>query len=302
MKIQIHGAKGQLGRELCLQCRRKGLDFQGLDLPEVDICRPSDAAAAIGAFAPDLVVNAAAYTAVDRAEAEPETAFAVNRDGAENLAAACAAHGAPMVHVSTDYVFDGRSDRPYTEDDPIAPQGIYGRSKAEGEAAVRRALDRHLILRTAWLYGVYGQNFVKTMLRLGSREAVVRVVADQCGCPTSAADLAAAILDLGGKLAPESDPAWGTYHYCGRGVTTWHEFAEALFRIARGRFNLKVASVEAITTAEFSAPAPRPAYSVLSCEKIHRCFGIGTQPWTESLQRVVNGIADREDREKGLPE
>jgi dTDP-4-dehydrorhamnose reductase len=227
---------------------------------------------------------------VEKAESEPAMAFAVNREGPANLADRCRDRRIPLIHVSTDYVFDGTKQGPYVEEDPIAPLGVYGISKAAGEAEVRQRLPEHLIVRTAWLLGIHGHNFVKTILRLGRDRETLKVVSDQRGCPTFAADLADAILEMArqaeiGKLVP-----WGTYHYCGRGETTWHAFAEAIFEIARQHEMFAVKQVMPISTAEYSTQVRRPANSVLDCSKVEKLFGIRTRPWREGLAEMIKQL------------
>jgi len=288
MSLLIVGSKGQLGWELCRRGNEKGFDIAALDVPEFDMTDPSMVDKAVSHGKVSLVVNAAAYTAVDKAETEPEPAFAVNRDGPAHLSARCAEFGIPLIHISTDYVFDGKKQGPYLVTDPISPLGVYGRSKAEGEAKVREHLPEHIILRTAWLYGVHGQNFVKTMLRLGRENEVLRVVADQYGCPTYAADLAEAVVRIAGRIGGSNPIAWGTYHYCGKGATTWHGFAEKIFDLAGKHDSLMVKKVEPLSTAEYPTPAQRPPNSVLDCTLITAQFGIKPQPWQESLSDMIN--------------
>jgi dTDP-4-dehydrorhamnose reductase len=288
MKILVIGSNGQLGCELCKRGVRYSFDIVSLDLPRFDITDPSEVKKVIGHSHGSLVINAAAYTAVDKAESEPELAFAVNRDGPANLASSCSEAGIPLIHISTDYVFDGNKKGPYLETDPICPLGVYGKSKAEGEAEVRQCLREHIIIRTAWLYGVHGHNFVKTMLRLGREREVLRVVADQHGCPTYAADLAEAILEIAAQICKGCDIAWGTYHYCGKGATSWYGFAEKIFEVAKRYDSFKVKKVEPITTAEYPTPAKRPANSVLKCSLIRRYFGVALRPWPESLAQMID--------------
>jgi dTDP-4-dehydrorhamnose reductase len=285
--ILIIGSNGQLGLELVRQSREQGLDSHALDFPEIDLGDGGSVEGRLADLSFDAIANAAAYTAVDRAESEPGPAFSINRDGPAVLARICRARRVPLIHVSTDYVFDGTKPAPYTEEDPVAPLGAYGRSKAEGERAVRESLPEHLILRTAWLYGVHGQNFVKTMLKLGRERETLRVVADQRGCPTFAADLASAILSIYCHQREGVAVEWGTYHYCGAGEVTWHAFAEAIFEIARRYEPLKVAEVAAIPTSEYPTPARRPANSVLDCSLIERRLGIRPRPWREALEEMM---------------
>ena len=287
MKIVLVGAKGQLGWELCRRAKPAGFDVIALDLPEFDISDNDCVQKTLNR--PDIswVINASAYTAVDQAESEVELAFAVNRDGPAYLASACAAAGIPLIHVSTDYVFDGCKASPYSEEDPVCPLGVYGRSKVEGEVKVRELLSEHIILRTAWLYGVHGNNFVKTMLRLGKEQDLIRVVADQYGGPTFAGDLADAILSIAGRIHETDNIPWGTYHFCGQGITTWHGFTEEILAIAKQHISLKVEKVEAITTSDYPTPAQRPANSAFDCSLINTHFGIRPRPWQESLEEVI---------------
>jgi len=288
MKVLVIGSNGQLGWELYRKGEEQGFDMVGLDLPEIDITDPRAVKNEVSQADVSLIINAAAYTAVDQAESEPELAFAVNRDGSACLASSCAEVGIPLIHISTDYVFDGSKKGPYFEKDPVSPLGVYGRSKAAGETEVRDHLQKHIILRTAWLYGIHGQSFVKTMLRLGREKEVLKVAADQYGCPTYAADLAEAILAIAAQIGEELNISWGTYHYCGRGVTTWHGLAEKIFDLAKQYDSFMVKKVVPITTEEYPTPAKRPANSVLDCSLITRHFGISSRPWKESLARMIN--------------
>ncbi len=295
MKLLIFGARGQLGTALARESRRREIDAIPAGRREADITDMVAVRRMVDAAAPDIVVNAAAYTAVDKAETDAATAFAVNCDGAGNVAAACAAAGIALVQISSDYVFDGTGTRPYTEEDPVSPIGIYGRSKADGEAAVRTAVAEHLILRTSWLFGADGHNFVSTMLRLGEKQDSIRVVSDQVGCPTCADDLAAAVTTMAARVIAGPPALWGTYHFCNCGTATWHGLAEKIFELARGRCPLQVDRLVAVTTAEFAAPAPRPAYSVLACDKIRRRFGISPRPWQEALAETLARILAEKD-------
>jgi dTDP-4-dehydrorhamnose reductase len=197
-----------------------------------------------------------------------------------------------MLHISTDFVFDGRTSTPYVETDPVAPISVYGRSKAAGEAAVRENLDRHLIIRTAWLYGTHGQNFVKSMLRLGHKNPELRVVADQVGCPTFAGDLAAGLLTLVQQIQDNRPIDWGTYHLCGTGAVSWYGFACRIMEIAHRLELAPAVSVTPISTAEYPTPAARPAFSVLSCRKIRTRFGITPPAWETSLEKMLKQLAE----------
>jgi dTDP-4-dehydrorhamnose reductase len=288
VKLLISGAAGQVGRELCRAAWPVGVRLSTSDADSLDI---TDAAAVDAVFArerPDLVVNAAAFTAVDRAESETDAAFAINRDGPALLAAACCAASIPLIHISTDYVYDGAKSGPYTEDDPVNPLGVYGSSKAAGDGAVREALPEHVILRTAWVYSVHGHNFVKTMLRLGAERPSLRVVADQVGSPTSAADIAAAIVTIAGRIAAGGG-RWGTFHLTNAGAVSWHGFAEAIFELA-APWRGKPPEIAAIATAEYPLPARRPANSVLDCGRIDAAYGIVPRPWRDALADVIREL------------
>jgi dTDP-4-dehydrorhamnose reductase len=275
MKVLVAGGGGQVGRALVRRCAARGLDCVAPGHAELDITRADLEIPHV-----DCVINAAAYTAVDRAESEAAAAYAVNRDGAVNLARAAERAYATLVHISTDYVFDGANPEPYVENDPVAPLGVYGASKLAGERAVLDSGFHAFVVRTSWVFGVEGANFVKTMLRLGREREVVRVVADQRGCPTFADDLADALLDVGG-LARSGHLGPRVYHFCNDGPTTWHGFAQAIMAGAGLR-----ARVDAITTAEYPTAARRPANSVLDTTLI-RSLGVVPPPWTAGLHKVI---------------
>lgn len=287
MQILLIGHKGQLGHALMTTALSRKKSIFGADLPQCDMTDQGslqhtfDQAGKI-----DLVVNAAAYTAVDKAESDRATAFAVNRDGVERLARACRQHQVPLLHVSTDYVFDGTSRRPYLPDDAPCPTSVYGRSKAEGEHALRQVWDKHIILRTAWLFGLHGPNFVKTMLRLGREKPELNIVDDQIGCPTYAGDLAAAILVIADHLE-RHQAGWGTYHFCNQGAVTWYAFAQRIFDLVRSHTNLSVPGVNPISTSQYPVPAARPAYSVLDCTSLEHTFGIKRRHWDEALVEML---------------
>ena len=230
-----------------------------------------------------MVVNAAAYTDVDQAECEPEAAFAVNTTGAAIVAEVCASAQLPLIHISSDYVFDGTKIGAYREDDPVRPLSVYGRSKLQGEQAVRRLNPRHVIIRTAWVYSIYGHNFLKRIVSMAAEVDELRVVADQWGCPTSTMDLAEAILQIWSKL---SGAQWGTYHFAGRGVTTWHGFASRVVE-AQAPFTGKRPKVTAITTAEFPRKARRPQNSVLDSSRFSNAFRLTAAPWETAVDRTV---------------
>lgn len=288
--VFVAGKSGQLAR--CLAAVASCCDVRVVTAgrPEFDIQDGNSIDRIINDVAPQAVINAAAYTAVDKAESEPEHCYAINRDGAGQLAATAWRRGVPFIHVSTDYVFDGCQSSPYREDDDTAPLGAYGRSKQEGEAAVLAAHPEAIVVRTSWLYSSFASNFVTTMLKLGHARSVVRVVADQHGCPTSAHDLASALLDIARQVsqAAGADRA-GVYHLAGTGQTTWCGLAAKVFANGKNR-GWRVPVLEPITTAEYPTPARRPANSVLDCAKIKRSFGIELPPWSESVAACVNRL------------
>ena len=292
MRIAVTGRDGQVVQSLLERARGlPDLTVIPLGRPELDLARTEGIAATIAAARPDIVVSAAAYTAVDQAEDEPELARAVNETGAGAVAAAAAAaSGAPVIHLSTDYVFAGDADRPYVETDPTAPPSVYGRTKLAGEGAVAAANPHHVILRTAWVYSPFGKNFVKTMLRLAADRDVVRVVADQYGNPTSALDIADGILAVAPQLLGQA-PAkrFGVFHLAGSGSTHWAGFASAIFE-ASGAAGGPVARVEEITTADFPTKAKRPANSRLSTERLHEVFGWQAPDWRLSCDAVVRRL------------
>ncbi len=299
-KIVVTGANGQLGNELRAIDRdgryRDGYEFVFTDVAELDITDPAAVQAFVGHERPQWIVNAAAYTAVDRAESDAEQAELLNAAAVRNLVSAAGAVGAGFVQVSTDYVFDGRrpaDEHALTEGEPTGPQSVYGRTKLAGEAAAL-AYERSFVVRTAWLYSTYGNNFVKTMLRLGGERPELGVVADQWGTPTYARDLAAALMEMIVFADEHPDAAgFGLYHYTNGGRTNWCEFAREIMRLG-GR----QCEVRAITTAEYPAAAARPAWSVLSTDRIRTTFGVRVLDWRESLVECVRSLrtAEREAR------
>ena len=294
--ILVTGGSGQLAR--ALDVALAGVPHRVVGRPAFDFDRPESLAAVLREAAPALLVNAAAYTAVDRAEQEPEAAERANHDGPAILARACAELGVPCLHVSTDYVFDGDKGAPYNERDAPNPTGVYGASKLRGEVAVLAACPQAMVVRTSWVYAATGRNFVRTMLdaarRSGDRPAQLRVVADQIGCPTAAPDLAQAIAALARHiLARGFDPAWaGTYHAAGGGATSWHGLARAIFEHAEA-LRVTPPQVSAIATADWPTPARRPADSRLDCRLLAERFGIALPPWRAALTRVLDDMAGK---------
>ncbi len=301
MKVLITGARGQVGSALCRLAEATAITPIGLDSSQLDITDMAAVGAAFAAYEPDFVVNAAAYTAVDKAESEPDKAAAVNATGPANLAAKAAQHGVPLLHISTDYVFDGQQPGAYDEASPVAPLGAYGRTKLDGEKAVTDAHEQNIILRTSWVFALEGGNFPKTMLRLageclsGERDKIA-VVADQMGCPSFADDIAAAILGIVRQFEQQGKLPWGIYHYCGAEACSWHAFAEHILQRAAelGVISSKP-QVAAITTEDFPTPAPRPGNSVMSCTKFQQSFpGLPLSDWkagVESLLKISGKIA-----------
>ena len=285
--VLVVGRSGQLARSISA-CAWSGLDVVCLGSDEMDLARPDAIASRLDAYAPALVVNAGAYTAVDKAEDDERAAFAVNRDGPAALASACARAGIPLIHVSTDYVFDGTKSGAYREDDAVAPLGVYGASKLAGEEAVRSACPRHVILRTSWVYSPYGSNFLKTMLRLAESRDEVSVVSDQFGCPTYAPDLADAI----GAVAPRllaGEEICGTFHAAGCEATNWHDFAAGIFAEAASR-GMKVPVLKAIPTSDYPTPAKRPMNSRLDCSKLEAATGLRLPGWKSGVARCLDAL------------
>ena len=282
-RILVTGGTGQLASALG---RSAGVDLVGR--PGFDFERPETIEAAFRSVAPRLVVNAAAYTAVDAAESDAAAAYRANRDGPAILAHLCAKADIPLIHVSTDYVFDGAKPDPYVETDPVAPQGVYGASKLAGEEAVIASDAKAIILRTAWVYAATGKNFVRTILTAGKTRPRLNVVADQQGCPTTAIDLGNTIQAIIARLDTTGwQPAYrGIFHAAGSGATTWFGLAVAAFEEA-GRHGAKVPEIAPIATADWPTPAKRPANSRLDCSKLAHVFGVRLPQWRDSLTRTI---------------
>jgi dTDP-4-dehydrorhamnose reductase len=282
MRILVTGRNGQLATSLVERAaKRPGVEVVAVGRPELDLEDAASVGPAIAAARPDMVVNAAAYTAVDKAEQEVERAFTINRDGAAAAAAAAARLDVPFIQISTDYVYPGDKQGAYVESDAKGPLGVYGRSKLEGEMAVKAAHPSPLILRTSWVYSPFGANFVKTMLRLAGEREVLNVVDDQTGNPTSAIDIAEAILRIASGLR-----GGGTFHLCGSGEVTWCGFAREIFRLSKGMGGPS-AAVKPITTAQYPTPARRPANSRMSTAAFESRFGFRLRPWQEALAETV---------------
>ena len=287
-KILLLGSQGQIGQELLTTLPSVGnvtaWSRQDLDLSQLEQIGPQ-----VLAQRPDVIVNAAAYTAVDKAEQEPELAYQINGAAPGQLAQAAQACGATLVHISTDYVFDGQQNRPYQPTTPTHPLGVYGQSKLAGELAIQAACDRHVILRTAWVYGAKGHgNFVKTMLRVGAERDTIKVVYDQVGCPTWSHDIAQAIAQLTPHLGPS---IFGTYHFTNSGAISWYDFAMAIFEEAAALgWPLQIERVLPITTDQYPLPAKRPAYSVLGSEKLTVILQQTPPYWRVSLRKMLQEL------------
>ena len=288
--ILLFGANGQLGQEMVRASAARKMPLVALSHAEADIADANAVREAIVRHKPALVVNAAAYTKVDLAETDVEGARRGNDIGPALLGEACAAAGIPLVHVSTDYVFDGTKPTAYVETDAVSPASSYGRSKESGERVLRAATPRHVILRTSWVYSEFGHNFLKTILRLAATRDELRIVADQRGCPTSTLDLAEAVLSIAPRLIAGED-VWGTYHFAGSEVTTWHGFASRIVA-AQAPFTGRTPRVTPITTAEYPLPARRPANSELDSSLFARIFGIRARPWTEETDRITRVLVE----------
>jgi dTDP-4-dehydrorhamnose reductase len=291
--LLIVGARGQLGSELAGEATAHGIAAIAVGREELDITQGESVRRFVRDSAPRAIVNCAAYTAVDRAESAGDDARAINALGPQYLARAAAQAGIPLLHVSTDYVFDGSKKGAYTEDDVVAPLGVYGRTKEEGERRVREAHPEHIILRTSWVYGLHGNNFLKTMLRLSRERDELRVVADQHGCPTATIDIARALL-AAEAAATAGQPQWGTFHFAGTGVTTWHGFAREIV-IAAARLRDRSIPVIPIGTKDYPTPAKRPANSELSSARFAAAFGYRSPPWQERTREVVEATLVTEE-------
>jgi dTDP-4-dehydrorhamnose reductase len=291
MRIVVTGREGQVVRSLLERGAHAGKEVVALGRPELDLSgEPGAIVRAIEAAHPDVLVSAAAYTAVDKAESEPDLAFAVNERGAAAVAKAARLLGIPLVHLSTDYVFDGAKDVPYVEDDATGPTGVYGASKLAGERAVLAEHENSAILRTAWVYSPFGANFVKTMLRLGASRDEIGVVADQRGNPTSALDIADGVLAVAANLRRDDDATLrGIFHMTADGEASWAEFAEAIFAQAASRGG-PGASVKHLATADYPTPAQRPGNSRLDCGKLARTHNVRLPSWRPSTEEVVTRI------------
>ncbi len=281
-KILITGAQGQLAYELEQLAQHSVI---ALTRAQLDITQYDAVQKAVDTYQPDVVINTAAYTKVDAAEHNSEQAYAVNCLGAKNIALACEKNQIPLLHLSTDYIFDGSKNTPYLETDPASPINIYGKTKWQGEEAVRSHCEKHIILRVSAVFGQHGQNFVKTILRLAQEKETLRVVADQTMCPTPARAIAEALFTI------ITMPRWGTYHYCGLPAVTWYDFAKRIVQLAKEQMPLHIKELEPITTADFPTAAKRPACSVLDCTQFEKNFGPIRPHWELGLKNVITTLS-----------
>jgi dTDP-4-dehydrorhamnose reductase len=283
MKVLLTGANGQLGR--CIQDRTpEGVELIALTRAELDISDQVSVMSLCEKLKPNFIINAAAYTAVDKAESNPEAARAINTIGPENLAYAAAKSDIPIIHVSTDYVFDGTAITPYTPNCPTSPQSVYGQTKLDGENSIKAITSKHVIIRTAWVFSEYGNNFVKTMLRLGAERDELGIVADQIGCPTYAGDLAKCIFNFITLIKNNAKTVYGIYHFCGDEQVSWYEFANAIFDEAKTKkVIVNKPLLKKLTTSEYPTPAKRPKYSVMKDTSPHTSFS----DWRTALKNTI---------------
>ena len=297
MKLLVVGAQGQVARSLIEVANKRHISLVSLGRPELDLTRPETIKYWVKKAAPDFVVNAAAYTAVDNAENDEAAAKALNHIGAGVLAGICSDHNIPIIHLSTDYVFDGSKTGPYSETDPTSPLGVYGQSKLDGELAVATENSKHIILRTAWVFSPFGNNFVKTMLRLAKTRDELSVVDDQFGCPTYAPHLAGGIIQIVETLtkSQQDDGLWGIYNMAGNGKTTWCGFAREIFANSL-KYDKKEIKVVPILTEDFPTPARRPVNSTLDCGKLEKSFGVFLPDWKTGAADCVKRLLKTTER------
>lgn len=285
MKILVTGSNGQVGQALVKQLKGEAnICYLAVDKESLDITNKSHVKAFVAKFSPDVIINAAAYTAVDKAESEPEQADLINHIGPLNLATAANDIGAVLIHISTDYVFSGDSLNPYNESEATSPQSVYGKTKLAGEVAIQKICTKHIILRTAWVFGEFGNNFVKTMLRLANERNSLNIVDDQYGGPTYAGDIANALITIAKKVITTNSNIYGTYHYSGLPHVSWFEFANSIFKQAEQQSILsKIPDVNGIPTSDFPTPAKRPKNSRLNTSLIQKNFNLSASDWQKAL-------------------
>lgn len=285
-KILVTGMGGQVGHFLTQKLTGK-VELLATDSKMLDITQPQAVSETVESFSPDVIINAAAYTAVDKAESESARAYAVNADGAKYLAQAAQSVGAALLHISTDYVFDGTKSTPYNEADETNPQSVYGNSKLDGEQAVIASCEKAIVLRTAWVFGEHGNNFVKTMLRLGAERDELGIVSDQYGAPTYAGDIADTLIAIAERIVSGQAVDYGVYHYSGSPYVSWYEFAEAIFTQAQKQSLLKhIPTVKPIQTSDYPTAAKRPSNACLDCNKIQHTFSVSLSDWKNALTNL----------------
>jgi dTDP-4-dehydrorhamnose reductase len=289
MKVLVIGSKGQLGCCLADQLSDTGYEIIFTSRAEIDIADLVSTKVKITALCPTIVINASAYTAVDKAEDDQYEAEKINHIAVANIASTCSEIGCWLIHISTDYVFDGAASHPYGEDAETNPQGVYGDSKLKGELAIQSTGCKYLIIRTAWVYSEYGNNFLKTMLRLGADRDELSIVGDQIGCPTYAQDIAKSIVSILSCLDLKRSSS-GIYHYCGDEPCSWYDFARAIFSEAEIHGLKSPSNIKSITTVEYPTPAIRPPYSVLDCSKIEDVFGVTRSNWRDGIKIVIDRL------------
>lgn len=294
MKILVIGANGQVGSEVILQFKSSQHKVIALTRKDLDCAHISEVVSVLSSMQPELIINASAYTAVDKAEDEVRLAHIVNAEFVEQLALYCAQKKIPLIHLSTDYVFDGTKEGVYNETDITCPQGAYAQSKLAGEHAITSQLKEHIILRVSWVFGVYGNNFVKTILKLASSRSELRVVADQWGRPTAARDIARVLLAIVNKIDSSPFNDWGIYHYAGAGVTNWYEFSRVFIALAQKKgMVLPLTQLNPLKTEEYVTKAARPKNSVLDTTKIEQILGIDCHSWKDYLPEVVDSFIEQ---------
>lgn len=290
MKILLTGANGQLGREIMRHnCLLKDHQVIPLSRNELDISQKNAIYDCIIKYHPDVVINSAAYTQVDKAEVEQETSYIVNAQAVKYIAEACKQLDIPLIHISTDYVFNGLKAEPYIESDETQPINIYGKTKLQGEEFLRENLFKHVILRVSWVYGYFGHNFVKSMIRLAGEKEELSIVNDQKGCPTAAREIADAIYHIITKVE-QGFESWGTYHFCNGPATTWYEFAKAIIEYASAYEKLKIKRIMPIPTSEYHTPAKRPLNSMMNCDKLNQIFQIKPRSWQIVLPEIIKEL------------
>ncbi|MEZ9669507.1 dTDP-4-dehydrorhamnose reductase [Vibrio breoganii] len=291
MRVLVTGCNGQVGHCLVNQLQNN-VELLAVDREELDITSRDAVFTLVSEFKPDFIINAAAHTAVDKAEDEVDLSYAVNCDGPKYLAEAAKNVGGTVLHISTDYVFPGNKQGVYSEEDETGPLGVYGKTKLAGELALVEANERHIILRTAWVFGEHGNNFVKTMLRLGKDREALSIVGDQYGGPTYAGDIARALITIMNKLSADNDSSlYGVYHFSGAPHVSWYEFAQDIFQQAETKQLLKAPTLTSITTDMYPTPAVRPENSKMNCDKIQRNFGIAPSNWRAALDNIEGYMA-----------